>query len=170
MTSGVRTTDDVRLRPPRHRVDRRAVRWWTTQALLPAAPAIVALAVLAALVPPARPWLLLGLVVVAVVSLPYVAVVPRWRYLVHRWEVTEDAVYARSGWFWQEWRVAPMSRIQTVDSTRGPLQQVYGLSSVVVTTASSAGAVEIEGLDHELAADLVERLTARTQATPGDAT
>jgi hypothetical protein len=30
--------------------------------------------------------------------------------------------------------------------------------------------VAIDGLDHRLAADLVESLTAATQATPGDAT
>jgi uncharacterized protein len=60
--------------------------------------------------------------------------------------------------------------VQTVDARRGPLQQLLGLSSVRITTASAAGAVEIDGLDHLLAADLVDTLTARTQATPGDAT
>ncbi len=170
MASDVQTQKALRLRPPRHRVDPRAVWLWTTQALVLTALPVVVLAVLAALMPPARPWLLLGLVVVAVPSIPYILVMPRWRYRVHRWETTERAVYARSGWFWQQWRVAPMSRIQTVDSTRGPLQQLYGLSSVTVTTASSAGAIEIDCLDHELAADLVEQLTAATQATSGDAT
>lgn len=107
---------------------------------------------------------------VPALSIPYVVVMPRWRFRVHRWETSEEAVYARSGWLWQEWRVAPMSRIQTVDSMRSPLQQLFGLSSVTVTTASSAGAINIDGLDQELAADLVEGLTAITQATSGDAT
>jgi membrane protein YdbS with pleckstrin-like domain len=39
-----------------------------------------------------------------------------------------------------------------------------------VTTASAAGPVEIEGLDHEVARQLVVKLTNTTQATPGDAT
>jgi hypothetical protein len=39
-----------------------------------------------------------------------------------------------------------------------------------VTTASAAGPVEIEGLDHEVAQQLVVELTNTTQATPGDAT
>jgi uncharacterized protein len=93
-----------------------------------------------------------------------------WRYRVHRWETTDDAVYTRTGWLWQEWRVAPMSRIQTVDTERGPLEQLFGLSSITVTTASAAGPLKIVGLDHELAAELVRRLTAATQANPGDAT
>jgi membrane protein YdbS with pleckstrin-like domain len=63
-----------------------------------------------------------------------------------------------------------MSRIQTVDSTRGPLEQHFGLATLTVTTASSHGAVKIPGLDHETVAGLVQSLTAVTQATPGDAT
>ncbi|MGW2111473.1 PH domain-containing protein, partial [Streptomyces sp. NPDC001948] len=69
-----------------------------------------------------------------------------------------------------EWRIAPMSRIQTVDTVRGPLEQLYRLATVTVTTASARGAVRIEGLDHETAAGLAERLTRITQVTPGDAT
>ena len=60
--------------------------------------------------------------------------------------------------------------IQTVDTDRGPLEQLFRLSSVTVTTASAAGPIKIVGLDHELAADLVQRLTRTTQATAGDAT
>lgn len=54
-------------------------------------------------------------------------------------------------------------------SVRSPLQ-LHGLSSLTVTTASSAGAVRIDGLGRELAGDLVEQLTATIQATTGDAT
>ena len=82
----------------------------------------------------------------------------------------DDAVYTRTGLLWREWRVAPMSRTQTVDTQRGPLEQVFGLATVTVTTASAKGAVTIPGLDHELASDVVEQLTRTTQATPGDAT
>lgn len=60
-------------------------------------------------------------------------------------------MYTRAGWVRQQWRVAPMTRIQTVDTVRGPLQQLFGLSTVVVTTASAAGPLRIEGLDHGLA-------------------
>ncbi|MGH3432830.1 MAG: PH domain-containing protein [Thermocrispum sp.] len=160
----------VRLRAPKNAVDRRAVTWWTVQALLEVGPVVVVLGVLAALLPDARGWLLAGLALVVVLGVPYVVIMPRWRYRVHRWEDTDEAVYARSGWVWQEWRVAPMSRIQTVDTARGPLQQYFRLSTLTVTTASAKGAIKIDGLDHELAADLVVRLTAIAQANPGDAT
>jgi membrane protein YdbS with pleckstrin-like domain len=163
-------TGALRLRPPHNQVERRAIGWWTVQELLGAVIPALILGVLALLIAPARFWLLFAMAIVLVIGIPYAIVVPLWRYRVHRWETTEDAVYAKTGWLWQEWRIAPMSRIQTVDTERGPLEQLFRLSSVTVTTASAAGPIKIVGLDHELAADLVQRLTRTTQATPGDAT
>lgn len=161
---------EVRLRPPRHRVDKRAVRWWTAQAVVSVVPPLLVPAVAFALVPGARRWLGAVLLAGALVAAAYIAVMPRWRYRVHRWETTPEAVYASSGWLMQEWRVAPLSRVQTVDTLRGPLQQLFGLASVTVTTASARGAITIDGLDRELAAEIVHRLTETTQAIPGDAT
>ncbi|MEU4080150.1 hypothetical protein DEJ45_27570 [Streptomyces venezuelae] len=166
----MRGEDAVRLRPPRNAVDERAVTWWRSRLLATTAVPVVVLAVLGAFIEPARFWLLVPAAAVAAVGLACTAFFPSWWFRVHRWEVTEDAVYVRSGALWQEWRIAPMSRIQTVDTSRGPLEQAFRLATVTVTTASSKGALRIEGLDHELAADLAERLTAITQATPGDAT
>ncbi len=88
-----------------------------------------------------------------------VAVVPLWRYRVHRWDVDPTAVYTRSGWLTQERRIAPISRVQTVDTYRGPLDRVFGLANVTVTTASAAGAVRIVALDSEVADGLVAQLT-----------
>jgi uncharacterized protein len=163
-------TGALRLRPPHNKVERRAIGWWTVQELLGAVIPALILGVFALLITPARFWLLFAMMIVLVIGIPYAIVVPLWRYRVHRWETTEDAVYAKTGWLWQQWRIAPMSRIQTVDTERGPLEQLFRLSSVTVTTASAAGPIKIVGLDHELAADLVQRLTRTTQATPGDAT
>jgi uncharacterized protein len=160
----------VRLRPPHNRVERRAIAYWLANELTVTAVPVVVLAVLAVVITPARPWLLLAMWIILAIGVPHGVVVPFWRYRVHRWEVTDDAVYTRTGWLWQEWRIAPMSRIQTVDTARGPLEQLFGLASVTVTTASAAGPLKIPGLDHELAARLVERLTETTQAHRGDAT
>lgn len=160
----------VRLRPPSNRVERRAVRYWLANELLSSAVFAVILGACALFIEPARGWLLLALGIAMVLLLPYSIVVPFWRYRVHRWEVTDDAVYTRTGWLWQEWRIAPMSRIQTVDTQRGPLEQRFQLSSVTVTTASAAGPIKIVGLDRQVAEDLAERLTEATQANRGDAT
>lgn len=115
-------------------------------------------------------WQLLALAVTGVLAAAHLTVMPRWRYAVHRWEAASDAVYTQSGWFDQERRIAPVSRIQTVDTERGPLEQLFGLSSVTVTTASAAGALEIQGLDREVADRLVDDLTATTVRDDEDAT
>ncbi len=155
-------------RPPRHRVDPRALRWWTVRALLTLAavlvPQLVALALLD------DRWLVLSAGVTAVIGAGYVVVMPRWRYRVHRWEADEQAVYALAGWLNVEWRVAPISRIQTIDTDRALLQRLFGLATVTVTTASAAGPVRIEGLDADVADQLARRLTEVAQAHPGDAT
>jgi hypothetical protein len=151
-------------------VSPRAITWWTTQAALEVAAVLAPLAVAIVAWAEARPWLIPITVVAVVIGLGYLLVMPRWRFRVHRWETTDDAVYTSAGWINQEWRVAPMSRIQTVDTERGPLQQLFGLATVTVTTASAAGALRLAGLDHAVANDLVEQLTETTQATPGDAT
>ncbi len=116
---------------------------------------------------PAR-WWLVGAAGVLVIG--YAVVVPRWRYLVHRWEVSDSAVYTQTGWWARERRIAPMSRIQTVDYAEGALSRLFGLATVTVTTASAAGALQIEGLDKTLAQQLVDDLTLKADAVEGDAT
>lgn len=113
-------------------------------------------------------WWIPALLGLAMAS--YVVVVPAWKYAVHRWEVTETAVYTQTGWWARERRIAPMSRIQTVDYAEGAMERLFGLATVTVTTASAAGAVEIGGLDRELALRLVGELTLKADAEPGDAT
>jgi membrane protein YdbS with pleckstrin-like domain len=165
-TDGAET---VTLRAPRNRVSRKAIWYWTVRALggwlIVTAMQIV--------------WLVndkitglhvIGLLVTVVLAVVHLVVMPRWRYRVHLWEATPEAVYTQSGWFNQERRIAPVSRIQTVDSERGPFEQLFGLANVTVTTASAAGPLKIDGLDYTTAQRLVDDLTTNTQASPGDAT
>jgi uncharacterized protein len=100
----------------------------------------------------------------------FVVVVPLWRYRVHRWEIGPKAVYTRSGWLIQERRIAPISRVQTVDTYRGPVDRLFGLANVTVTTASSAGAVHIVALDSDVADRVVAKLTDIAAIGAEDAT
>jgi len=70
----------------------------------------------------------------------------------------------------QERRIAPLSRVQTVDIERGPLEQLFRLANVTVTTASAAGPLRIHGLDRATAEGLVAELTEVTSQSEGDAT
>jgi hypothetical protein len=162
-------SDAVALRAPAHRVSPRAIGYWTLRAafgwLVLLGFQVVWL--LGAGISGLRVAALIGTVVLAVLHL---IVMPQWRYRVHRWENTDQAVYTQTGWFTQERRIAPISRIQTVDSAFGVLERLFGLANVTVTTASAAGPIRIHGLDQADAQRLVDQLTRTTAATPGDAT
>lgn len=110
------------------------------------------------------------IVLIGLGLLAFALVVPQWRYAVHRWEVTDTAVYTQTGWWARERRIAPMSRVQTVDHRQGAIARLFGLATVRITTASSAGALTIEGLDQHRALEIVDNLTRMADSVPGDAT
>lgn len=159
------------LRDPAYLVSPQAPRYWALNSLIGSVVLWVLLFVGYALVPDSvRTWLgpaailLLGWRVVQLV------VMPRLRYRVHRWEVTPTAIYTRAGWLSREQRIAPISRVQTVDSQQGPVMRMFGLSSITVTTASAAGPISIECLDSDVAQRVVAGLTEVTGRSQGDAT
>lgn len=160
----------MHLRDPAHLVSPRAVVYWTVRA----APLWVLVLVGESI------WFwssgdhfglrVAALVITVLLAAAHLIVMPRWRYRVHRWELTATAVYTQSGWLSQERRIAPISRVQTVDTERGPLEQLFRLANVTVTTASAAGPLRIHGLDRTTAEGLVAELTEVTSHSRGDAT
>ncbi len=164
------TALDSALREPAHRVSPRARWYWAANALLRWL-VVVAIEIIVWVNrqhPSDAHAIVLG--VTLGLAAIHLAVMPQWRFRVHRWEDTETAVYTQSGWFNQERRIAPIARIQTVDTHRGPIEQLFGLSNVTVTTASAAGPLKIHGLRREDADRLVADLTTRTQHSGDDAT
>ena len=144
---------------PAHRPSRYAPLVWAVSAAVPFI-FIVAAQVIWFFLGGSMRWLqVLGAVLTLLAAVILVVVVPLWRYRVHRWEISPAAVYTRTGWLTQERRIAPISRVQTVDTFRGPLDRMFGLANVTVTTASSAGAVHIVALDVAVADAVVAQLT-----------
>jgi membrane protein YdbS with pleckstrin-like domain len=109
-------------------------------------------------------------VVVAVLMAPFVIIEPFLRYAVHRWELSGDVVYARSGWISREWVFVPVSRIQTVDKAQGWFERLLRLATVEIRTASYAGSSAIKGLDQAVAAGLSADLARRAEELRDDAT
>ena len=159
----------MELRDPQHRVSPRA-RWlWVAEAALQSVGVIVVLVVVTG------PWDWFSLpgwgwFALVVVGIVYVVVMPTIRYAVHRWETTPNAVYTQSGWIRRERRIAPLSRVQTIDFEQGALSRALRLAEARVTTASAAGPVKIKGVEKYVAEDIVADLTERTATTTGDAT
>lgn len=163
-------TSAALLTEPAHRASPRAVPYWHLSALIGW---LVFLGILTAV------WLLFlrshgwppyVLGALGLWAVGHISVMPGLRYRVHRWETTPTAVRTRTGWLNREQRIVPLSRIQTVDSTQGALMRLFGIASVTVTTASSAGPVTIDGLARETADRVVAELTAAAAATRGDGT
>jgi membrane protein YdbS with pleckstrin-like domain len=169
------TTDPVAdallpgLRVPGNRVSRRAISYWTARASVTGLVIVAAeIAIVLANSLAAAWWTLVALT--AVIATAHALIMPHWRYRVHRWEVTEQALYTRAGWFSVHWRIAPISRIQTIDSHRSFGERIFGLANVTATTASAAGPVHIHGLDRATADRLLDELALATAQIPGDAT
>lgn len=161
----------MELRPPAQLVSTRARTMWAVQGVVLSAVLLVAGIITLIAVGDLPGWsIALGIAVVAAVLVVGALLVPMLRYRIHRWEVTGDAVYTQRGLLTVEQRIAPISRVQTVDTERGALSRLFGLSTVTVTTASAKGELRIEGLDREVADRIVRELTVVTAASEGDAT
>ncbi|MFW5918306.1 MAG: PH domain-containing protein [Haloferacaceae archaeon] len=91
------------------------------------------------------------------------------RYRSWRYEVREDALYLERGVLTHVKTVVPFVRVQHIDTSRGPVDRVIDLSSLVVYTAGSRGAdVTIPGLTPADAEDLQDRLKLLAKESTGD--
>ncbi|MGB6053027.1 MAG: PH domain-containing protein [Rhodococcus sp. (in: high G+C Gram-positive bacteria)] len=161
----------ITMTDPAWRPSPRAKQLWAINAALMWLPLFLAQLVWAVITGDVTTWPHVAVFAASVVlAAAHIIVVPVWRYRVHRWEISDSAVYTRTGWFDQERRIAPISRVQTVDTERGPIDRLLGLSTVTLTTASSAGAVKITALDKDVADRTVAQLTDIAGRTLGDAT
>ena len=163
------------LREPAWPLSRAAIGLWVTEGAISSVVLGIGATLLANFVPsdaPAPLPLLRWLAPAAVVVYAIVAIGIRpWvRFRVHRWEVTGEAVYTLTGWLTRTWTLVPISRIQTVDVTRGVLQQMFGLSTVAVLTASSQGTVQVWHLEANVAQRVADDLAHRAEQVRDQAT
>jgi hypothetical protein len=163
------------LRDPAWSLSRSAIGLWVAQGVLGTVVHGLAVTAFLLLVPGEDGWLVpvvrwAGPALVVAYGVVAIGVRPRLRYRVHRWEVTADAVYTLTGWLTRTWTLVPVSRIQTVDVTRGVVQQMFGLASVVVLTASAQGTVRVPHLEADVARRVAEDLARRAEQVRDEAT
>jgi len=144
-----------------------SIRWkWGIGALIPAAIVGVVVGAISVIVLEWGPLPGVGAVaLVAILGVGHVLLLYRsWQY-----EVREDALYLERGVITHVKTVVPFVRVQHIDTSRGPVDRLLGLSSLVVYTAGSRGAdVTIPGLTPEDAEDLQERLKMLAKESTGD--
>lgn len=165
--------EQARLREPAHQVSPRAVRYWTVNALIGGVVTWAVLFAIAWFLPEGRWWataLEWFFVLVMVGNVVEVLLEPVIRFRRTRWEVAADRVFVQTGWLSRDQRIAPLSRVQTVDTHRGAVMRLYGLANITVTTASAAGPITIPCLDSDLADRVTAELARITGRSGGDAT
>jgi uncharacterized protein len=162
----------VILREPAVALDPRARTLWLIENLI--ATGIVAALVVGGTVIAAMlgaeivAWLVGGIgavVVLVLAGLSFVGADLDYRHF--HYEVADLGLYVASGWLWRRYQVVPHARVQTVDTTSGPLMRALGLVSVEVRTASARGSTTIPGLSPEVADRVVEELARRAGIEEG---
>jgi membrane protein YdbS with pleckstrin-like domain len=76
----------------------------------------------------------------------------------------DEDLYIKHGVLFRELVAVPYGRMQFVDVTSGPVEQLFGIASVHLHTASSRTSARIPGLPRDEAARLRDRLTSLGEA------
>lgn len=97
--------------------------------------------------------------VVLALCLAYVVAAPIVRYKRYRYFIDDDMLIVVEGLFFVTKSIAPIERIHQIAVKRGPIDRMYGMSNVVVTTAG--GEVKIAFLDNDVAEEIADRLRVR---------
>ncbi len=75
------------------------------------------------------------------------------------WSIREHDLLVHRGVLIRATTAVPLARIQHVDTRQGPLEQLFGLVRVTVSTASGGGPdITLPGLTRDVAEDLRDRL------------
>ena len=81
------------------------------------------------------------------------------RYERYRYRFTDEEIDIREGFLSIERNIVPIERLHKVAMVSGPLDRIFGLTKVIVTTAG--GDVTIRFLEMERAEAIVENLKKR---------
>ena len=86
-------------------------------------------------------------------------VTPFVRYERYRYRFTDEEIDVKEGIIGIERNIVPIERLHKIAMQSGPIDRMFGLTKVIVTTAG--GDVTIRFLEVEKAEEIVERLKTR---------
>ena len=84
------------------------------------------------------------LMILTVVSILNLVISPYFRYKRYKYIITEDKVDVVEGYIFIKREIVPIDRIHKITLERGPIDNIFGLSKVILTTAG--GTVTIKFL------------------------
>ena len=98
-------------------------------------------------------------IVVLILILLQAAVLPYFRFLRYRYKIDDDFIDVREGYIFVERNIVPLERLHKMQTIRGPIDRMFKVAKVVVTTAG--GDVTLRFLDEEKADFIAESLGRR---------
>lgn len=103
----------------------------------------------------------LVLIPVALLSLLQVLVLPGRIYRRWGYDMGDEQLRILRGFLWRTDTIVPFNRIQHIDVAQGPLQRLFGLSTLIVHTAGTHNSiVTLPGLATADAEDMRETIKA----------
>lgn len=114
------------------------------------------------------PWTLWMNVAIAVGVLAAcvwgIVVYDRRAFAAAGYRLDERILAIRSGVWWKRVRLVPLTRVQHVDISVGPIQRKFGLATLQLHTAAAGmSAIELPGLAQETAEQMRDLLLARLE-------
>lgn len=89
----------------------------------------------------------------------------RWR----RWgyAFTDRELHVAQGWFTQMHTIVPVSRVQHIDVSQGPIERSAGVATLILHTAGTAGSlVRLPGISRQRAEDIRDAIRGRISDAP----
>ena len=97
--------------------------------------------------------------ILAVLTLIDILFSPYFRYHRYRYSINEECIDIQEGYLFVKRHIVPIERLHKLETAKGPIDQIFKVAKVVVTTAG--GDVTISFLDEKKAEQIAESLRRR---------
>lgn len=104
-------------------------------------------------------WAQIICIAVFLLELAETLISPFFRYNRYQYSLTNEEVQVKQGYIFSEHTIVPISRLHKINIEAGPIDRMFGLASVEITTAG--GDITIKFLERQKAEQISENLKNR---------
>ena len=97
--------------------------------------------------------------ILAAYAVAAMVIEPYFRYHRYRYSINEECIDIKEGYLFVKRNIVPIERLHKLEMTKGPIEQMFHVAKVTVTTAG--GDVTLRFLDEEKAEQIAESLRQR---------
>lgn len=97
--------------------------------------------------------------ILAIILVLNAVISPYFRYHRYSYKIDDEFIDLREGYIFIERNIVPLERLHKMQTIRGPIDRIFKVAKVVVTTAG--GDVTLRFLDEEKAEQIAESLGKR---------